>query len=91
MNIAIVNKDNIITNVVVFDEPKFKEDDTHKYLTPGLWIGDVYTKEIPKDVASEIEANKIVNKAFSSFTKLQLVEMIADLNRQLEEKGGENK
>ena len=87
IDVAEIDDNGIIENVCVWEESEFEETYNLKRLTPGLWIGDTYTKEIPKDIASVIEANKIVDQVYANTTKLELLEMIAETLEKSESQG----
>ena len=85
MDVAVLNEENVITNVLAYPEDNdFKETDTLKKLPLGLWIGDKYSTEIPKIIKDSIEAEKIIDDLFSNVSKLELIEMYVDILEKYE-------
>ena len=84
MQIAIVDEQDIITNVVIFDEPAFQEDDTHKFLPDGLWIGDKYTTSITNDPEDTDKLADSIDELFYNVPKVELIERIVSQQEELE-------
>lgn len=82
MNVAILDSNKKIINVIVMDEVDFVESDTLKKCPEWCWIGDVYTIEKPTDYAG-IEID-VLTTAYTNVSKGDILDMIAGLTEQVE-------
>ena len=90
MNVAILDSNKKIINVIVMDEVDFVENDTLKKCPAWCWIGDVYTIEKPTDYVG-VEIN-VITTAYTNVSKGDILDMIAGLTEQVEAlKGSETK